>query len=323
MKKSTSRLIAIAKMLNDGQYHDGTTIGEALTMTRGAVWKTIKKLEAYGIKINSIKGKGYALLEPLILFDPVIIKKGIKEKDIDIAVFESIDSTNTYLKSSSNKKRISICLAEQQTQGKGRLNRDWHSPFAQNIYFSCAYPFQKDVSELAGLSLVISLAIVKALQLYQPPKPILVKWPNDIVYEQQKLSGNLIEIQAESHGTCHAIIGIGINVNMMQDKNQVISQAWTSLRKITGQYIDRNLLCINLVNHLIDYLNMFEQKGLSAFIQEWNTIDALVNKDIALKNANNILYGKVKGIDLSGHLMLQLKNGDLQTFSAGDTSIVK
>lgn len=323
MKKLTSRFAKLVTILNDGHYHDGTTLGDTLNMTRSAVWKAIKKLQSYGVKVDSIKGKGYSLLEPLTLLNQKIIKQNISPKKIDINVFETIDSTNDYLKKNPPSKHIKICLAEQQTQGKGRLSRNWYSPFGQNIYFSCAYPFQKDVSELAGLSLVVSLAVAKTLEIYSLPNALLVKWPNDIIYDKKKISGNIIEIHAESHGTCYAIIGIGINVNMMQDESHSISQTWTSLRKITANYIDRNQLCISLINHLVTYLKTFETKGLSSFIHEWNDMDYLINKDISLKNNNKKIVGTAMGIDRLGHLILKLKNSTIQHFSSGDTTILK
>lgn len=321
-KKLNTNLIKIVSILNDGQYHDGTTIGETLKMTRSAVWKTIKRLESYEIKIDSIKGKGYALLEPLILLDQSKIKKQLTQAKVAINVFEYIDSTNDYLKSVKGEKGIKICLAEQQTRGKGRLNRDWYSPFAKNIYLSCLYPFQKDMSELAGLSLVTSLAVIETLRGYGISDNLYVKWPNDIVYANKKLSGNLIEIQAESYGASVAIIGIGINVNMLSDEDQV-SQKWTSMQKILGEYINRNDLCARLIDLLLANIAKFTAQGLAPFIEEWVRSDCLTNQTIAVKNVNDTIKGRVTGINEQGHLLLHLANGTVRAFSSGDTSIVK
>src|SRR6187402_2950854 len=112
MKKLSSNLAKVVFILNDREYHDGDTIGAKLNITRTAVWKIIKKLENYQIKIDSVKGKGYALLEPLILLDEEIIKKSM-DNNIPIEIFESIGSTNQYLKSFIGNKETRICLAEQ------------------------------------------------------------------------------------------------------------------------------------------------------------------------------------------------------------------
>ncbi len=365
IKKLNANLVKVVSILNDGgTYHDGTTIGEKLRMTRSAVWKTIKKLEHYAIKIDSIKGKGYALLEPLILLDKNKIKKnvfneitnsssrgrpGLKHagagrgdpengltrpaknaglamtasvEKIDISIFESIDSTNDYLKSFKQAKEIKICIAEQQTLGRGRLSREWYSPFGKNIYLSCYYSFQKDVSELSGLSLVTSLAIINTLKSYGMNDHLYVKWPNDIIYLNKKLAGGLIEIQAETHGISHAIIGLGLNVNMMNDEH-AISQAWTSMQKILGKYIDRNELSARLIMNLLVYLQQFNARGFSPFMNEWVKTDCLTNQWVTVKNINQKIEGKVTGINEQGHLLLRLENGKVRAFSSGDTSIVK
>jgi BirA family biotin operon repressor/biotin-[acetyl-CoA-carboxylase] ligase len=323
MKKLTAGFTQLVAILNDGHYHDGTTLGEALKITRSAVWKTIKKLQAYDIKVDSIKGRGYALLEPLALLDQDKIQHGLNSKNITVEVFEEIDSTNDHLKARITDNAIKICLAEQQTHGKGRHHRPWHSPFGQNIYLSCKYSFPRDVSQLAGLSLVASLALVKTLETYRLPKLLAVKWPNDLIYDHQKLSGTLIEIQAESYGACHAIIGIGLNVNMLHDTQQQILQEWTSLRKITASYIDRNSLCILLIDNLLAYLAIFEKQGLAPFIDEWHAADYLMNKTISLKSGDKVIRGQAKGIDTNGNLLLQTKNGTLLTCSVGDTTLLK
>ena len=321
IKKFNPTLIKIVTILNDGQYHDGDTIGKKLKMTRSAIWKAIKRLEDYGVSIDSVKGKGYAMLESLILLNPAEIKKKLNEK-IDIQVFEKIDSTSHYLKSIKNTKPISICISEQQTHGRGRLNRDWYSPFGKNIYLSCLYRFQKDISELSGLSLVTSLAILKTLKNFGVDDDLFVKWPNDIVYKNKKLAGGLIEIQAETHGFSHAIIGIGVNVNMLDD-DDAISQAWTSMQKILSSYVDRNDLCAALITRLVSYLRQFESQGFSYFADEWMRMDCLAHQTIILKNLNQEIKGKVAGINEQGHLLLQLPNGIVRAFSSGDTSIVK
>ncbi len=355
MKKISDNLYQLLDILNDHQYHDGDSIGKQLGITRAAVWKMIKKLEKYGIQIDSIKGRGYIMHEPLILLDAKKISQSIP-----IEVFEEIDSTNHYLKSKRDHQ-LQFCFAEQQTAGRGRLNREWYSPFGKNIYMSCLYPIRKDISELAGLSLVAGLAILRVLQNYMADKKLTVKWPNDILHHKQKLAGILIDVQAETHGLCDAVIGIGINVNMRssalytpsphslslssprkrgsheklrdshfrgndkrsEDDAETISQPWTSLRNITHQYIDRNQLSAALIQQLLTMLKQFEQQGFQAFTQEWQENDCLMLQTIALKNADQLIQGKMLGVTEQGHLLLQLNDNTTRAFSSGEASVVK
>lgn len=325
MKKTNPTLLKIAALLNDQQFHDGTSIGEKLNITRAAVWKAIKKLQNYQISITSIKGKGYMLSDPLILLDPKQIKKAVTTKSIETEVLEQIGSTNDYLRQPQfADKKNHICIAETQTAGKGRLGRSWHSPFGKNIYLSLRCPFNKDISELSGLSLIMGLAVVKALEtVCELPAPILLKWPNDIIYDNKKLAGVLVELEAESNGFCHLIIGVGMNVNIQQATTQEVSQPWTSLRMITDQYYDRNVICAAIINYLLNYLNLFTGNGLTYFLKEWKVRDYLQNRLIKLKSNQFEFSGTGAGINEQGHLLLALADGSNKAFSSGDTTIVK
>lgn len=216
-----------------------------------------------------------------------------------------------------------VCIAEKQTKGRGRFNRYWHSPFAQNIYLSCLYPFKKDISELTGLGFVVGLAIAEALKFYKLADDLCIKWPNDIVYEGKKLAGSLIEVQAESHGYCHAVIGLSVNCNLLEDSQDKINQPWTSLVNILGSYIDRNDLCIRIINNLVLYINRFEKSGLNSFLKEWEAKDFLFNKQITLSSYNKKTSGMAMGINDQGHLLLKLDDGEIESFSSGDTTILK
>jgi len=319
MRILSNNLVRLSSILSDLEFHDGDSIGAELGVTRTAVWKYIKKLEEYGIKVKSVKNKGYSLYEPLLLLDKDLITKEIDNPNIEIEVLETIDSTNSYLKNKLNNKNRQICLSENQTSGRGRMGREWHSPFGQNLYMSYSYPFKKDISEIAGLSLVISMAMLAALREINISIPIQLKWPNDGMYEGQKIMGNLVEVQAEAHGELLAIIGMGINVNILDADN--ISQDWSSIRKISGKYIDRNKLCIALIHNLNLYIEKFSKYGLQDFIVEWQGLDSLYGKQISLNDGE--FSGISKGINEQGKLLLELSNGEIKTFSSGDASIVK
>ncbi len=321
--KLSATLIKLTSLLNDGQYHDEITLSRNLNISRSTILKNIKKLISYGIKIDSIKDENYALREPLILLNKNTIQKNISCEKVHVEIIESITSTNDYLKSCSLPEKILFCVAEQQTAGKGRLERQWHSPFGQNIYLSCRYPFQMTPGQLAGLSLITSLAMIKTCNQYLSPQSVKVKWPNDIIFDEKKLGGNLIEIQSDSPNTCVAIIGIGLNVNMSSTNQGQINQAWTSLKNITNQYIDRNLLLINLISNLLNYLNRFEQYGLTEFITEWHHADYLFNKKITLHCMKNNISGLAQGINHHGHLLIKTEEGLTKAYASGDSFIVK
>jgi BirA family biotin operon repressor/biotin-[acetyl-CoA-carboxylase] ligase len=318
MKKLSKNLVQIASILSDLHYHDGDTIGQQLGISRSAVWKHIKKMEECGVKINSVKNKGYLFQEPLLLLDENKIKAAFK--NITIEIFEEIDSTNNYLKRCTKATQKQICIAESQNAGRGRNGNSWHSPFGQNIYLSYNYEFSKAITELSGLSLVVGIAILNAIKEIGINAAIKLKWPNDGIFQGKKIMGNLIDLQSEAYGETKAIIGIGINVNMLNDQLK-IDQKWSSLRAITGKYIDRNELVIAIIHNLNFYLEQFSKFGLKEFLTQWHQLDDLYNKNIKLNNSEFI--GVAKGIDAQGNLIVELTTGEIKNFSSGEVTIAK
>lgn len=252
-----------------------------------------------------------------------IIHSFLKNSSIQLDILNEVTSTNDYLKNYSIKKDPVICIAETQTKGRGRMGRAWHSPFGENIYLSLRYSFQKNLNQLSSLSLVVALAMCKAIETYiQLKHPLLIKWPNDVMINQKKLGGNLIEVLHHSHNFCQVIIGIGINVNMTQDQN-TISQPWTSLSELTHKVQDRNSLCAKLIEQLLNYLEKFNKKNLKNFLEEWNKRDYLKNQPIRLSSDHAIFEGVGDGINDLGQLILKMKNGEKKAFSAGEVRILK
>ena len=252
------------------------------------------------------------------------IKSTVRKKSLHIDLFEQIDSTNEYLKSIKNSNKLHICTAEMQTHGKGRFQRRWYSPFGQNIYLSLKYVFNKNISASAGLSLICGIAVCNAIEtVCQLPQDILIKWPNDIICDNKKLAGILIELEVEKHALYSVIIGVGLNTNMEADNHKKINQCYTSIKKLTGIYQDRNQLCSTLINQLIDILSSFEKEGLSPFLRFWKKRDYLFGKMVRLKSGHQEFRGKGVGINKQGCLLLQLSDSSQRAFFSGDTTLLK
>jgi BirA family biotin operon repressor/biotin-[acetyl-CoA-carboxylase] ligase len=327
-KKQNDNLSRLVKLLNTGDYCDGSSIGEKLGITRSAVWKSIKKLRTYGIDIKSVKGKGYYLEEDLILYEKkIILKNLILDKKIisllDLKIFETLPSTNDYLKKFGWQNTMAVCLAEEQTKGRGRFSRNWYSPFGQNIYLSMGFNITKEISELMGISLIIGLAVINAIKEYGIKEKILIKWPNDILWKDKKIAGILIDANAEINGNCKLIIGVGINLNMATIPQSSDLQSFMSLKKIIGHTIDKNKMVALLINNIFIFIKKFEKDGLHSFIEQWHNYDYLYDKKLKIKDANIEKQGIAKGIDPYGRLILQLNNGNEQMFACGDTTICK
>jgi BirA family biotin operon repressor/biotin-[acetyl-CoA-carboxylase] ligase len=319
----STTFLEILSQLNHVSYTDGTTIGNALGITRAAVWKAIQKLQSeYHIEIESHRSHGYRLVDPLIMLDQQFISGAINHKDVLVECFPSINSTNTYLQNASLKFSYHICIAEQQTRGKGRFNRVWVSPFAENLYYSLKVNLNKELSELSGLSLAVAVGVTKALvQSFTELNP-KIKWPNDIYVNGKKMAGILIEVKAESNAQSQIVIGVGINVNMR--KNDTVTQAWSSLATELKTYINRNTLAITLSNELITTLKAFEKEGFAYFMDDYHHYDYLKGKSISLSILNKeVVSGVWNGVNELGQLKLKIGENEQRVFASGEATIIK
>lgn len=241
-----------------------------------------------------------------------------RELIADLRVESSITSTNDILLSEKPIQNTAL-FTEEQTKGRGRLDRTWVSPPNKNIYFSLAWHFKKNISELSGLSLIIAIAIVRALKSFNITENIQIKWPNDIVFNNKKLGGILIETANIKPDACLAIIGIGLNINL--DNTDLINQPWISLKQITHANHDRNILAALLLNHLCEVIIEFEKNNLTHFISEWKSHDALFEKDISLKINSDIKLGIAQGINSQGALCIKTAENTVEKYQIGEVSI--
>ena len=310
----------LLSLLADGEFHSGSKLGGLLGVSRTSVWKTLGSLSKYNLKIESVKGKGYRLPCGLELLDTEKILGSVQfdvRKLISLDVFFSLDSTNKYLMDQQNESSeiYSICMAEHQTQGKGRRGKSWVSPFAKNIYLSIGFDLLGGVDSLNGLSLVVGIAVVRALRL-AGVNGAKLKWPNDIWVDGNKISGVLVELRGEATTAWRVTAGIGLNISMNEQEGGDIDQSWTSLEKYSN--VKKNAMTVYLLDSLVTVLERFKEKGFSAFESEWREFDLLYGRQVSFSEGRKA--GIACGIDSSGALKVKIESG-VFTVNAGEVSV--
>ncbi len=317
-----STLFKVVALLNDGTIHTGTDIAKALGLSRTAIWKVVQRLKKYSIDIST-QHQGYQLKSSLLLLDKKRIEDLIKDPNVMVEVVESLPSTNDYLRDKSSFRNLHFCLAEHQSKGRGRLGREWSSPFGRNIYCSFTYSFNRNIDEISGLSLIIGLFVVKALESLYPELHPRLKWPNDIYVNNKKMGGILIDIMAEAHGHCRAVIGIGLNINMKEETLENVEHSWTSLEHELTLKGDRNVIVAHIIRSILNGLEIFLDQGMTPFLPDWAQYDVLAGKRVSVNTAAKITTGIARGIDSHGYLLLELSSGEIKKFSCGDASLLK
>ncbi len=258
------------------------------------------------------------------MLNALTIKQHLKKLNVNIPLqlhlFDSIDSTNRFLKDLIPNNGIDVCCAESQTHGRGRFGRTWYSPFGENIYFSIRWHFNRPFSQLSGLSLVVSMAIMAVLQDLNI-QGVQIKWPNDLLWQDKKLCGSLIEALNENHEGSNVIIGIGLNVNATPNDIDGLNRPACSLYEIGKKKLDRNSIIAKLIMQLNAHLEQFINQGFASFIPFWQKNDYLFNQIITLHQPTGALTGRVLGISETGQLRLKTKDGVVHEVSSGETSL--
>jgi len=324
----STKLRALLTCLGDGGFHSGETLGRLLGISRAAVWKQLQRLESLGIRVESVKGRGYRLSAALELLDRQRIDTELtpaaQNAICKIDVFNQIDSTNTYLLRQVDAHGR-VCLAESQTAGRGRRGRDWFSPFARNLYFSLGWSFEGGLSSLEGLSLAIGVGISRAL-CELGVSGVQLKWPNDLLCEEKKLAGILIEVTGDPTGSCMAVIGVGLNVDMtgVAVGTEQVSQPWVDLHAIASKQQlslpGRNQLVAGILNHLVPILANYSRDRFKPYRVEWDSLCAFAGREVVITNGVQQSRGVLLGANDQGALRL-LERDVEQLYFGGELSL--
>ena len=288
----------LIQALADGRFHSGEVLARDLGISRAAVWKHLQGLRTkLEVDIQAVSGRGYRLARSLELLEKgeimAALSKAMRERIPDFVLHHQVDSTNSWLleKAAGEAPSGTVCLAEQQTAGRGRRGRSWISPFGSNIYLSILWRYGLAPAQLSGLSLAAGLAVVRALEQLGI-QGIGLKWPNDVLADGCKLAGLLLEVVGEAEGPSRVVVGVGVNVRMSAQQGAGIDQPWTDLASMPdARRYSRNRLAALLIEHLVAMLNAFETQGLAPLLEEWNRYDLLHGRRVIVTSGDRRIEG--------------------------------
>ena len=226
--------------------------------------------------------------------------------------FETIDSTNTYLKENYEKlDNFTFVSADFQSAGRGRNNRNWKSEKGENLLFSLLIKDKALIDKFSSLSVISAFSIIKALNL----EHLSIKWPNDIYYKDCKLCGILLEAVTRNEIEC-LIIGIGLNVNQREFVGEY-KRTPISLYQITNQTQDMRLLKDKIFNQI--YSDFMKVKEGYDFYNDIKEYDYLKDREVYAEINNEVKQIKVIGID-SDYSLKVLKDNETYNLSSGEVT---
>ncbi|MEW6740403.1 MAG: biotin--[acetyl-CoA-carboxylase] ligase [Nitrospirota bacterium] len=323
---NNEEIIRLLKEKED--FISGAEIANTLKVTRTAVWKRINILRKKGYTIEALPAKGYKLLKsPDLSIEE--IRDSISGRSMiigrEIIFFDTINSTNTYAMELAEKgyPEGTVIIADAQTGGKGRLGRKWLSPQGKNLYMSIILRpviLPRDAAILTLMSAVACASAIKRLSSV----PASIKWPNDIMVSDRKLGGILTEIKADMDRIFHAVIGIGININLEAgDMPDEIKACATSIKNESGDAQSRTLIAIEIIKELDRWYSMLLNSGKKPVIEEWLKLSSTIGRAVKVTVGNNVFTGIAGTIDEEGMLMLKLPDNTVKKISAGDVTILR
>jgi len=318
--------IDLVRRLADGNPHSGERLARAFGVSRAAVWKQMAKLKEWELEIHAVRGSGYRLSRSLDLLDvDALVARCAQHCAAPIErieVFPALESTNRRLLGGPVPRpgALSACLAEYQTAGRGRHGRRWHAPFGAGLCLSVAWQFAETPPDLAALTLAAGVAIRRAVR-QTAGVDVALKWPNDLVWDDRKLGGILVELSGEAQGGCHVVIGLGLNVSMPRELLASVCD-WTrgaaDLAEASGSEPSRTVLAADAVAALGELLASYSRSGFAPYHREWLAADYLGGKSIRFGPGT---LGIARGIDADGALRVETPEGALRRVISGDVSV--
>ena len=314
----------IIKVILDsgGDFVSGEELSKQLGISRTAIWKHINILREEGYDIESVNKKGYRLISsPKDLLNPQNIYHNLITDIIgkNIIHLESVDSTNDYLKNIANDiKEGTVVISEEQTKGKGRLGRNWQSKSREGIWMSIVLKPEIVPYKAPFITLIAGAAIVKALNNLQVPAKI--KWPNDIIINNKKVSGILTELSAEIERVNYVVVGIGMNVKNL-DFDKELEEKATSLYK-ENYYLSR----VEIVSKVLYefeklYKDYIENNNKEETLKICREYSAIINKDVYIIKGDEKELVRCIDISNEGNLIVRDSNNNEQEILSGEVSI--
>ncbi|GAA4825347.1 bifunctional ligase/repressor BirA [Marinicella pacifica] len=233
------------------------------------------------------------------------------ETRIDIVA--QTDSTQRQVKPNS------VFIADSQQAGVGRRGNQWFSPAGRSISLSYRFCLPLTATELSGFQLTTALAVTAVMKHFGSPPQRLLKWPNDLCFEQRKFGGILINLSPnQDRQSTDVTVGIGLNWSLSEKTLTQIDQPVCNIpianKPHRGLFIDQLLSRLKQVNQ------QFCDDGLKPFLKRWSHQDSLQNSRIELKQDRQIMQGDYAGLSPRGELQIRV-NGQIRCFGSGEVRV--
>lgn len=315
---------ALLRRLADGEFHSGEMLAQQFGVTRATVNNALRDAAHFGLTLYSVRGRGYRLARPLQWLDAGLIdaQLGAARDDLHIEILDHASSSNALLlqRAAQGAASGTVLAVEWQNAGRGRLGKTWHSGLGEALTFSLLWRFECGLAALSGLSLVVGVAMMRAMHELGV-QGVGLKWPNDLLLNEGKLAGILIEAQGDMLGPSAVVIGIGLNLFVPEALRERIDQPVSDLSALEQAMPERNRVLAVSLKHLASVLHDFAGEGFAPMRDEWESHHVFQQRPVRLLLPDgNQIAGMALGVTDEGALRLATAQGE-RIFNAGEVSL--
>lgn len=329
LRMSNAELVILRELIAHApDYVSGAVLAAKLGVSRVAVWQHMGKLRSQGFEFQAERAKGYRLRKKPAGLHATLIEAMLRsrKREFPLTVLDTVDSTNDEAarQLAAGRPAPFVVLAREQTRGRGRFGRVWHSDDQQNLYASFAFRPHITPQRMPTFTLWMGASICELITNFCAVQAGL-KWPNDIVFGGRKAGGMLTEARIDSDQMRDLVFGLGLNINQKAGTWPAdLANRATSLAAETGREIDLNHFAAALIGRVFLAYNQFiAGDHVQLLAEAWPNYDALRGRSVAVLNGSQRIEGTVDGIDEAGSLLLRDSRGRTQRFSAGEVTLEK
>jgi BirA family biotin operon repressor/biotin-[acetyl-CoA-carboxylase] ligase len=322
------RLAALLTLLSENAtiVISGPRIAREIGVSRSTVWRWVERLRELGVRVKGQPRTGYFLEKVPDILTPDLVRRRLKGSLFGKRVYHffKTDSTNRVAMELgyTDEPEGAVVLAEEQTAGRGRAGRSWHSERGAGLYVTLLLRPRLSPVEAPLLTMLAGLSAHTAI-LAQTGLSAELKWPNDLLLNGKKLGGILTEMYAEPNAVRFVIVGIGINVSQEKFPGELAATA-TSLRKETGRLHSRLEVLVKLLSQFETDYNRFLREGGGYVVQRFELVSNFANgKKVKVDTGRETFVGMTAGLSAEGLLIVKKEDGVSATVIAGDVNEVR
>lgn len=312
MQSTRSKLIELLAE-SESQYISGQRLSEQLNISRSGVWKQMKELEKAGYEIEGKAKLGYRILSSPENVNEFTLQWGLRTEWLGKKIVHLKETPSTqniaHQLAQENTGHGTVVIADEQTAGKGRMNRRWESTKNKGIWMSIVLKPTIPPYLAPQLTLLTATVLADVLNKHTHIKPH-IKWPNDLLINDKKVAGILTEMQAEQDQIQYVIIGMGININQDDMDLPDSSYGATSIKQETDQIWNIKDIVQLILEELEDRYLTYITQGFSNVKSKWESYGYKIGEKIYVKTRKEQWQGIFLGIAEDGALLVKPEAGD-------------